>query len=361
MTRKKQLDTAASVVNKLYADREQDALTLQLDGGTVLALARTHAYLEQFCSHTATQSNKVSIDLPIRQYGVFTGLIQQDYELGRHNQSDAHIVRLNFSLYHPQKGLFQHFQAENDMNFLAALREDGVKVLASRMVGLNTPSQRVIFELEGNIPVQLEFRADMRAGSVALCMTNFDMLGTRCYTLKPEQITAEFLRQMGRFLLRRHNSFLKDTLAISSNAADRDDKQSVRNPAPARAQKSAEILEFEVADLFARKQVVLRYHDKEQCFDSSRATCRLGRKFPADILIRSRFASRDHATLGMYENQFLLHDHSSNGIYIKPEGREMIHVHNGPYRLEGRGVFCLGEAISDNNPDLIVYEVKLNP
>jgi hypothetical protein len=106
-----------------------------------------------------------------------------------------------------------------------------------------------------------------------------------------------------------------------------------------------------------RKRVVLRYRGQEQRFDSSYAACHLGRKYPADIIVRSRFVSRDHATMGLHENQFVLHDHSRNGIYIQPEGQEMIHLNHGRYRLEGRGVFCLGETSTSSHPDLICYEV----
>jgi len=335
-----------------------DTKTRRHDTGVVLALARTHAYLEQFCSQIATETGQVCVDLPIRQYGVYKGLIQQDYELNRWVEADAYTLRLNFSLKNEENGVFEYLQAEKDTRFLAGLRKDGIRVLASRLVGLNTDSQRVMFELEGKIPVQLEFKADVHAGSVALCLSNFDMLGTRCYVLKPEQITDEFLHQMGRFILRRKNSFLNETLVVESYEPVRDDEQTSCNPVLLASEiKNADILEFDVAELFIRKTVVLRHHDQEQLFDSRRAACHIGRKYPADIIIRSRFVSRDHATLGLHDNQFLLHDHSRNGIYIKPAGQKMIHLHNAQYKLEGSGVFCVGETIVPDHPDIISYEV----
>jgi hypothetical protein len=357
LAREKQSFVMNSAGSTFCAGMELDVKTQRHDAGVILALARTHASLEQFCSQ-AVQESPITFDLPIRQYGVFKGLIQQQYELHRRVEAGTYNLRLNFSLQRVEKGVFEYFQADKDTSFLACLRKDGVKVLASRVVGLNTDSQRVLFELEGKVPVQLEFKADVRAGSVALCLSNFDMLGTRCYVLKPEQITDEFLHQLGLFILRRHNSFLKETLVVNSYEPVRDDDQTSCNPILSEIEvKSADILEFEVAELFVRKKVILRYHDREQLFDSRRAACHIGRKYPADIIIRSRFASRDHATLGLHDNRFLLHDHSRNGIYIKPAGRKMIHVHNTQYRLDGRGVFCVGETVHPNHPDLVSYEV----
>ncbi len=332
--------------------------TRRHDAGVVLALERAYAYLEQFCSQITTQAEQASFDLPIRQYGVYKGLVPREYQLNRRVEADAYTLRLDFSLKSEENGVFEYLLSDKDTSFLADLRKDGVKVLASRIVGLNTDSQRVMFELEGKIPVQLKFKADVRAGSVALCLSNFDMLGTHCYVLKPEQITDEFLHQMGRFILRRHNSFLKETLVVNSYEPVRDDDQTSCNPILSVSEvKSADILEFEVADLFTRKKVVLRYHNREQFFDSRRAACHIGRKYPADIIIRSRYVSRDHATLGLHDHQFLLHDHSRNGIYIKPTGRKMIHLHNARYRLEGSGVFCVGETVTSDHPDLVTYEV----
>lgn len=358
MAREKQSHLMNTEGSTFCAGLNLDVKTRRHDAGVVQALARTHAYLEQFCDQIRAKEKQVSFDLPIRQYGVYRGLIQQEYELKRKIEADVYTICLSFSLQSKENGVFEYLQAEKDTRFLAGLRKDGVKVLASRIVGLNTDSQRVTFELEGKIPVQLEFKADVRTGSVALCLSNFDMLGTRCYVLSPEQVTDEFLDQMGRFILRRHNAFLKETLVINSYESVRDDDQTTCNPIlPASKVKSADILEFEVADLFVRKKLVIRCHNREQIFDSSRAACHIGRKYPADIIIRSRFVSRDHATLGLHDNQFLLHDHSRNGIYIKPAGRKMIHLHNAQYRLEGSGVFCVGETLTPGHRDLVTYEV----
>ena len=265
MTSKKQPCVVNPEGRAFGADLALDAKTRRHDAGVVLALARTHAYLEQFCSQIATEREQVCVDLPIRQYGVYKGLIQQDYELNRWVEADAYNLRLNFSLKNEENGVFEYLQVERDTSFLASLRKDGIRVLASRLVGLNTDSQRVIFELEGKIPAQLEFKADVHAGSIALCLSNFDMLGTRCYVLKPEQITDAFLHQMGQFILRRQNSFLKDTLVVDGYESVRDDEQTSCNPVLLASEvKRADILEFEVAKLFIRKTVVLRYHDREQ-------------------------------------------------------------------------------------------------
>ncbi len=340
------------------AGLKQDAGIYQHDAGVVLALARTHVYFEQFCRQIEARSKYVRFDLPIRQYGIYNGLIQQDYQLSQQVDADTYSICLNFSLQNEQNGIFEYPLVERNTHFLVGLRKDGVKVIASRILGMDTHSQRVMFELEGKIPVQMEFKANARTGSVALCVSNFDTLGTRCYVLKPEQITDEFLHQLGECILRRHKSFLKNTLVVDSYEPVRDDAQTCCNPVLAVSEvKSADILKFELADRSTRRKVILRYHDQEQLFDSRRTVCHLGRKYPADIIIRSRFVSRDHATLGFHNDRFLLHDHSRNGIYIKPTGRKMIHLYNAQYRLEGSGVFCVGEIITPNHPDLVHYEV----
>jgi hypothetical protein len=342
------------------AGQRLDTLTRRHDAGVALAMARARTYLEEFCTLNASNIGHGCIDLPIRQYGTFKGLAQKDFKLNRRIEANTYKLSLDFCLYSDEKGIFEYFQAERDTSFLlASLRKDGVKVLASRIVGLNTDSQRVRFELEGLVRAKVEFKADVGTGVIALCITNFDTLGTRCYVLRPEQITDKFLHQMGRFVLRQSNTFLDESLIVNSYEPIRDDELTSCNPViSANVPKSADILAFEQADLFASKRVVLRYRDREQVFDSRRAACHLGRKYPADVVIRSRFVSRDHATLGVRGSQFILHDHSRNGIYIKPAGRKMIHLHNAQYRLEGRGVFCVGELITKGHPDLVSYEVR---
>ncbi len=322
-----------------------------------VALARIYAYLQHLCRRLAETPRPVRVDMPLRGHGTLRDLAQADYRLSRGWGGGCRRVRLQMVLRRAEPQQFQVPCPRGNRDFLRGLTEDGLRILGSRVAGLNSDTPRVLFEVAGEVPVELEFEACARDPErVDLLLVNFDRLGVTRYEFGADEFDHELLRQLGLFILRRPNRLLCDR--PGEREAGRFQQRLTRaetlqeiDPPPARA----EVLDFQRAARRTRC-LRLRYAGEELVLDTRRSVCRIGRKFPSDILVRSRFASRDHASIVLHEGEFLLHDHSNNGTFVRPDGGPELHIHNGVHRLRGSGVISPGEYIEDG-VDLIHYHV----
>ncbi|HHJ20614.1 MAG TPA: FHA domain-containing protein [Gammaproteobacteria bacterium] len=333
---------------------KSDYTTLQTGASVVIALTRIYTYLDELSRQLSQASNRVMVDLPIHEYGVYQSLEQKDYQLSQISGADQPRVAFSFHLVSDRALKVEYYFDDEEARVIPRLKEDGVRILSSQITGAGSEHQKITFELAGDIPVQLQFEGDLVKDEITLSLTNFESLGVQSYLIHPNRVSDDFLKQLGRLLLRKRSSFLKETEVLSdpSRTSPRE-YETVTMVEP----QSADILEFEVSRLLSRKRVILRYQRQEHHFDVDDPVCYLGRKFPADIQIRSRFVSREHASVIYQDSGFIIRDNSSNGTFVQPEGRPMIQVHNGTYPLENRGIISLGETIYPDNPDLVYYEI----
>ncbi len=322
-------------------------------------MSRLQATLAAFVEREQTAGTPLVVDLPIGKFGVYEGLHQTDYALEAVDYPLCRRLTFRCRLQSPNVARFQVPHAGLDMRFLSDLREQGVKVLNSRLVGLNTPSQRAMFEIAGDIPVQLVFVASAHTGQIDLWVNNFLELGGRRYVIEPDSLTPEYLRQLEDLLLRKHTGFLDQAHFVGESENYNQLQFRLANSSLASAGEAvgAKILSFEVNPLSLSRRIVLTFRSHRSVVDAQNTICRMGRRSPADIHVRSRFVSRDHSSLVFEHNEFILRDHSSNGTFVKPEGQHMVFVHQGTFKLTGRGFISLGEEISPENANVIFYEV----
>jgi len=67
-------------------------------------------------------------------------------------------------------------------------------------------------ELKAAIPVSITFEGILETSSIQLTLKNYDSLACSHTFINPEQIDEEFLDQLGLFILRKENNFMKKEL-----------------------------------------------------------------------------------------------------------------------------------------------------
>jgi len=82
-----------------------------------------------------------------------------------------------------------------------------------------------------------------------------------------------------------------------------------------------------------------------------------GRDDHCDILVRSSFASRQHARFELRSGKFYIIDQSTNGSYIRPMQGDVIHISNQEMILQNSGCISLGQTFSDSPSMFIIYSV----
>jgi class 3 adenylate cyclase len=106
--------------------------------------------------------------------------------------------------------------------------------------------------------------------------------------------------------------------------------------------------------LFAR--LVLEYHDNKLELAPATQAFSIGRDEKSSLVVDRELVSRSHADIEFRQGKFILVDHSTNGTYLLLENGERFFVRREEFNLHDRGIICLGQAVADNNPDLIRYQ-----
>lgn len=324
---------------------------------SVVQLSAIYSFFNQYIAARSRDGDEARrVDLSCERFGVIPSLTAVDFRTDQSFSDAGSQVDFRFRLVRDLPIDIACPVSLNDDDIPLALRRDGVIVLSSRIRRGGAEHGVLSMEIAPDIPVGLTFRSVLGSSDIQLETRNIGTLGSRGFRFSSRRVGPEFFDSLEQ-LLRFDSLTLLDEFEEQSEA-------SATLPSPQIEQTiqtetvSADILTFDLSRRARQKSLRLVYQGEEFIFNSEHPVCRLGRRMPADIQIRSRFVSREHATLILDNRQFSLRDHSSNGTYVRPEGRPTYMLHHASQKLEGVGVISLGEEISLSNPDLIYYEIR---
>ena len=84
-------------------------------------------------------------------------------------------------------------------------------------------------------------------------------------------------------------------------------------------------------------------------------TFKMGRWDRNSLVVDRELVSRIHAAIEFRQGKFILKDESTNGTYVLMENGARFFVRREEFTLHDRGLLCLGQAVKEDNPDLIRY------
>jgi adenylate cyclase len=82
----------------------------------------------------------------------------------------------------------------------------------------------------------------------------------------------------------------------------------------------------------------------------------IGRGERSHLMVDRDLVSRSHAVIEFRQGKFILADRSTNGTYLLLDNGSRFLVWREEFTLHDGGIICLGQAVTDNNPDLIRYQ-----
>lgn len=83
----------------------------------------------------------------------------------------------------------------------------------------------------------------------------------------------------------------------------------------------------------------------------------MGRSEENQIAVLNDEASRKHAHVQYRHGQFILHDLSTNGTYVKKQGLQAFFVHRDSIVLDGKGLISLGVSPEQSENEVIHFEL----
>jgi|GEM_PF-1335584 len=360
----KVLDELRFEASQIVHDQEskaerQERLSRAIQEVISPSLRRIYDYLNQFRQHLKVLEPEIIVELPIRGLGVCADLKQGDYRLHSGESDSLNSVVFSLKLKRTNPCALSFKYPGDAGGLLSSLKEEGLVFAKTTVSGQNTPNQSLRLEVVGEIPVRLEFKANDKSGTIDLIIGNFNQVGTQKHTLKAEHIDDELLDQLGRFILRRDNTFLVNDVSWGYRQRLRQRLEADAEAKQRSLVDTADVFVGKLRTMFQKKSycIKINYREHEISLSTKDLPCRLGRKSPAEVKVNTPHVSREHSTIAYEGMKLCLRDHSSNGTYVRPDGEEEFKLKNNYYALKGRGLISLGEPVTDDNPDLVYYSV----
>ena len=102
-------------------------------------------------------------------------------------------------------------------------------------------------------------------------------------------------------------------------------------------------------------ELTLRYREQSFTINEQHKSAVLGREEACDILVKSDFASRQHARIELRFGKLIIADLSTNGTYIRFADGNLVRLAREELVLRGSGSISLGQPYSENTSDVVEF------
>lgn len=99
---------------------------------------------------------------------------------------------------------------------------------------------------------------------------------------------------------------------------------------------------FSRKDMKIESRLTLFVQGRVVEFPADKSKLTIGRVETNDVAIEDAAVSREHAQIARRRGWYYFVDRSTNGTYLRPEGKSVRHLHRDELQLEGTGSFSLG-------------------
>ena len=178
-------------------------------------LVQIYTYLKELLKQVEILQADVRADYNLKGCGNLIGLRQEGYEL--RTDSRDNMTNLTLGFYCAGDG---EIKFELDTQQQVEQQKDYFKQHDLAYISRDYRDERhnvthALFNFEPRIQVTFDFQLAKDMATIMLTVRNHEGLGTHRYQLEPSRIDDDFLDELGRYILRRENKFLK--LDISEN------------------------------------------------------------------------------------------------------------------------------------------------
>ena len=314
-------------------------------------LRAVHNFLLDLVEQVYVVDPETEFDYDIPEVGTLTGLKLGRLELMALTRGEMEVT-LSYSLYKEGETRFQ-VPADSAEILQHGLRENGLWVVAERTA--DESSGLLPLSVKSQVPVRFIFREDFADSLIKLRIENYDMPGSQEFGVHPDQVNDAFLDELGRYVLRMKNGFLRRLRSRSAGHAPLPAEDGDDNGLPS----TREVSTSRIMSLFNREvHLYLAYNDTIKEITSRSPEFVFGRAADCDLVVPSEFASRRHARLVFRKGKFVLIDQSRNGTFIKVQGGKEIYIQGEEVPLSGSGFISLGKSASVSNAHMIYFNIQ---
>ena len=172
-------------------------------------MAQIYGFLSDLLKQLEIIQPDTRVAYPMVGYGSVENLHQKDYKLKVDSRENMTHVSLVFNCVGKDKIHFDvaeklHVERQKDY-----LNEHHLSFYSRDYRDERHTVTHSSFTVESKIPVLFDFRLAEDLSTIELTIRNFEGLGKHRYTLDPQMIDGDYLDELGKYLLRMNNDFLK--------------------------------------------------------------------------------------------------------------------------------------------------------
>lgn len=193
--------------------QRQEELQKSYDSNVTPKLEQIWAFLKELEQHLNYLKPEVYADYEVAGFGTFKNLNQAYYKMekGRKNI----LKRIPFRYSCDSNDTLQ-LSIEGNRKLAAIIEEldrIGLKYQCKKQRDADNEVFAGEIEVQASVPVSITFEGIVETASIQIIVKNYDSLTTSKTFLNPEHIDDEFLDQLGRYILRKENNFMKKELS----------------------------------------------------------------------------------------------------------------------------------------------------
>jgi hypothetical protein len=166
-------------------------------------------YLSQLVEEVNYLKPKTRVDFELPVYGRMLGLRQDEYRLTVDSLESMRQIVLRFRCTGGQTARFKVSPPSVASDLRDQLLEHAMKFDSRDYFDDYRAVIGQRFQVEGEIPVMVRVAADIERTLIHIHITNFDAPISRHAKYRPEQITPEFLDDLGNYILRKHTKLIQ--------------------------------------------------------------------------------------------------------------------------------------------------------
>lgn len=170
-------------------------------------IIQVHDYLREIVEYLTIAELKIPASYAIPDTTAKARFIQNDYVVRLDNIHAPTWVSLAFKCHARLPLTFSVLPREKAENIARMLRERGIRFDQSPIIGVQQKTVGFHYEVVPIIPVDFRIEANKETGIIGLCSQNFEGLSVKRDSIRPENITENWLDRFGRYLLRQNNSY----------------------------------------------------------------------------------------------------------------------------------------------------------
>lgn len=172
-------------------------------------IERIYNYLKELELHLNYLKPDIRVDYNISGYGTLADLRQTGYHMEKGRKEVLKKVQFSFRC---ESGEELTFSVEGKKKLHAIMEEmdrAGIRYGCKRDRGGNNEVIGADITVEAVVPVSFEFKGELETSAIVMTIRNYeDLLWQQSY-LNPQQVDDTFLDELGKYIVRKENDFLK--------------------------------------------------------------------------------------------------------------------------------------------------------